>query len=87
MEFQVGHVYHFSDGLYSWISVCLSSSEIMPYWTEIMYYWTDVWSNDSSLHHNYAFKPKKNSGITCIDLGAILPSLQQIQLNYPELFI
>jgi hypothetical protein len=87
MEFQVDHVYYFSDGLYSWISVCLSSSDFMHYCTEIMYYWADVWSNDSSLQDNYAFNPEKISGITCIHLGAIPPSLQQIQLNYPELFI
>lgn len=80
MEFQVGHVYHFSDGLYSWIAVCVSSSEIT-------YYWADVWSNDNSLPNNYAFKPEKNSGITCTHLGPTLLPLQQIQLNYPELFI
>lgn len=87
MEFQVDHVYHFSDGLHSWISVCVSRSEIIHYWTETMYYWADVWSNDRSLQNNYAFKPEKNSGITCTYLGPTLLPLQQIQLNYPELFI
>lgn len=80
MEFQVDHVYHFSDGFHSWIAICVSSSEIM-------YYWTDVWSNDTSLQSGYAFKPEKYSGITCTHLGPTLSPLQQIQLNYPELFI
>ena len=80
MEFQVGHVYHFSDGLYNWIATCVSRSEIM-------YYWVDVWSNDDSLLNNYALKPEKNSGTTCTYLGPTFSSIQQIQLNYPELFI